>query len=141
MNGFLQDDYDVFFSTTGQDGLRIAPLELPDLILLDIMMPVMDGYEVCARIKADRRTRQIAVIFITAMSNLEDEAKGLDLGATDYIIKPISPPIVKARVKNHLEPKGYRDPLERFSLELEKKNRELNFQAREECGMVYHRSG
>jgi diguanylate cyclase (GGDEF)-like protein len=130
LNAFLQDDYTIFFSTNGQDGIRIAQRELPDLILLDIMMPKMDGYEVCANLKADPRTWQIPVIFITARNRLEDEAKGLDFGAIDYIIKPISPPIVKARIKNHLELKRHRDTLERLSLELEIKNQELSLLAR-----------
>jgi diguanylate cyclase (GGDEF)-like protein len=130
LNEFLQDDYVIFFSTNGEDGIRIAQRELPDLILLDIMMPKMDGYEVCANLKADPRTRQIPVIFITARNRLEDEAKGLDFGAIDYIIKPISPPIVKARIKNHLELKRHRDTLERLSLELEIKNQELSLLAR-----------
>jgi sigma-B regulation protein RsbU (phosphoserine phosphatase) len=121
----LQSDYTVFFATNGPDALGIVQREIPDLILLDIMMPAMDGYEVCTRIKADPRTHQIPVIFITAMSEEEDEAKGLECGAIDYITKPISPPIVTARVRNHLELKYQRDALEELSLELVEKNRQL----------------
>lgn len=121
----LQSDYTVFFATNGPDALHIVQREVPDLILLDIMMPEMDGYEVCTRIKADPRSHQIPVIFITAMSDEEDEAKGLECGAIDYITKPISPPIVMARVKNHLELKGQRDALEELSMELVDKNRLL----------------
>ena len=121
----LQSDYAIFFATNGPDALHIVQREIPDLILLDIMMPEMDGYEVCTRIKADPRTHQIPVIFITAMSAEEDEAQGLECGAIDYITKPISPPIVKARVKNHLELKSQRDALEELSLELVEKNRQL----------------
>jgi len=133
LNEFLQQDYAIFFSTNGPDGVRIAQQELPDLILLDIMMPEMDGYEVCAKIKTDPLTRQIPVIFITAMNAEEDEAKGLDAGAIDYITKPVSAPIVKARVKNHLELKRHRDELKKLTMELDKKNQELNMLAREDA--------
>lgn len=129
----LHGDYDIFFATSGPDAIRIAQQELPDLILLDIMMPVMDGYAVCAAIKADPHTRQIPVIFVTAMRSEGDEAKGLECGAIDYITKPVSPPIVKARVKNHLELKRYRDALEKLTVELDKKNAELNIHAREDA--------
>jgi len=76
--------------------------DIPDLILLDIMMPGLSGYEVLTRLKSNEKTRDIPVIFLTAMSAMEDEKKGLELGAVDYIAKPVSPPIVMARVKNHL---------------------------------------
>ena len=125
LNEVLQGDYDIFFATNGPDGIFIAQREIPDLILLDIMMPEMDGYEVCSEIKSDPRTRLIPVIFITAMSDEEDEAKGLELGAIDYITKPVSPPIVKARVKNHLELKRHRDALIELTLDLGDKNRQL----------------
>lgn len=133
MHAVLRDDYAVFFATSGSDGIRMAQKELPDLILLDIMMPDMDGYEVCTKIKTDPLTSQIPVIFITAMSNVEDEAKGLEMGAIDYITKPFSPPIVNARVKNHLELKRHRDILVELTSELENKNRELNLLAREDA--------
>ena len=74
-----------------------------DLILLDVMMPDMDGYEVCRRLKIDTNTHDIPVIFVTAMQDTEDEMKGLEVGAIDYITKPFSPPTVKVRVRNHLE--------------------------------------
>ncbi len=111
----LESEYEVLFALSGEDGLNIAFEEAPDLILLDIVMPQMDGYEVCDRLKADPRTRTIPVIFVTAMDLEEDETKGLALGAIDYIIKPIRPPIVRARVRNHLELKRYRDLLERLT--------------------------
>ena len=125
LHAVLQNDYAVFFATNGPDALRIVQREMPDLILLDIMMPEMDGYEVCTRIKTDPRTHQIPVIFITAMTEEEDEARGLECGAIDYITKPISPPIVTARVRNHLELKSQRDALEDLSMELVDKNRQL----------------
>ncbi|MBF0622602.1 MAG: SpoIIE family protein phosphatase, partial [Magnetococcales bacterium] len=83
--------------------LAIAQSEpQPDLILLDIMMPGMDGYEVCRRLKADSKTRDIPVIFVTARTQVEDEIQGLEMGAVDYIHKPFSPPVVLARVRTHL---------------------------------------
>ncbi|MBF0607392.1 MAG: diguanylate cyclase [Candidatus Magnetobacterium sp. LHC-1] len=84
----------------------------PDLILLDILMPGMDGYEVCRRIKENAQTKDIPVIFITLLSNVEEERYGFQLGAVDYITKPFSPPIVEARVKTHVELKRKRDLLE-----------------------------
>ena len=128
----LQGDYEIFFAKSGFDGVRIVKKEMPDLILLDIMMPDMDGYQVCAAIKGDPQTASIPIIFITAMGNVEDETKGLGCGAIDYITKPISPPIVKARVRNHLELKRSRDLLETLASELSEKNRKLEVLARED---------
>jgi PAS domain S-box-containing protein len=97
----------------GPDALQIATSQNPpDLILLDIIMPGMDGYEVCKRLKAEGRTSDIPVIFISSKSGEEDEARGLELGAVDYITKPFSPSIVKTRVRTHLELKKHRDRLE-----------------------------
>ena len=110
MTGLLRDEYKVKAAIDGEKALRIAQSSPPpDLILLDIMMPGMDGYEVCRRLKADPATRDIPVIFLTAKSGVEDEKMGLDLGAVDYITKPISPPIVMARVRNHLVLKASAD--------------------------------
>ena len=103
MSSLLKNDYKVKIANGGEKALRIASSESPpDLILLDIMMPDMDGYEVCKQLKHEPKTMNIPVIFLTAKSEMEDEKKGLELGAVDYITKPISPPIVLARVKNHL---------------------------------------
>ena len=103
MNGLLENEYKVKVATNGENALRIAAAASPpDLILLDVMMPGMDGYEVCRRLMANDRTRHIPVIFLTAKAEVEDEQRGLELGAVDYITKPISPPIVMARVKTHL---------------------------------------
>lgn len=103
MSNLLKDDYQVKIANGGERALKIAASDPPpDLILLDIMMPGMDGYEVCQRLKHDPKTRNIPVIFLTAKAEVADEKKGLELGAVDYIIKPISPPIVIARVKNQL---------------------------------------
>ena len=114
----------------GEVALKIAMSENPpDIILLDIIMPGMDGYEACRRLKADKRTSKIPVIFISAQSKQEDETKGLGLGAVDYITKPFSPAIVRARVQIHLELKKHRDHLEELvkerTAELTKANAEL----------------
>ena len=107
---------------SGQSALDIVRKASPDMILLDIMMPEMDGYEVCRRLKADEATSRIPVIFLTAMAETGDEAKGLSLGAVDYITKPVNPELVKARVRNHLELKQYRDSLEKL---VKERTREL----------------
>ncbi len=100
--GTLKSDYNVKAAINGKMALKVVHSTPPDIILLDIMMPGIDGYEVCRRIKADYTTRHIPIIFITAKIGIEDELTGLELGAVDYITKPISPPIVKARVQTHL---------------------------------------
>jgi putative two-component system response regulator len=110
INGLLKDSYKVKVANGGARGLKMAQtLPHPDLILLDIMMPGMDGYEVCRQLKANAVTARIPVIFLTARSEIEDEQKGFDLGCVDYITKPVSPPIVMARVKTHLLLKSTRD--------------------------------
>jgi chemotaxis protein methyltransferase CheR len=130
MNSLLKDDYKVKVANNGEKALRIAASDSPpNLILLDIMMPGMDGYEVCRRLKSAPQTMNIPVIFLTARSDMEDEKKGLELGAVDYIIKPISPPIVMARIKNHLALKtmaeSLRDQNTLLELEVAKRTAEL----------------
>ncbi len=98
----LQDDYRLLFAKDAHRGLALAQREHPNLILLDIMMPGMTGYEACAALKHDACTAAIPVIFVTTLADIRDEAKGFDLGAVDYITKPVSPLIVKARVRTHL---------------------------------------
>ncbi|MFD1625875.1 diguanylate cyclase [Azospirillum griseum] len=115
LSRILKDDYDIYFATDGEKALDLVQTRLPDLVLLDIMMPGMDGYEVCARIKADPATHDIPIIFISAKSEVEDETRGLEVGAIDFITKPISPPIVKARVRNHLLLKRQTDLLRSLS--------------------------
>ena len=110
MRELLKDDYQVQLANGGERALKLAAMvPRPDLILLDIMMPGMDGYEVCRRLKSDAATRDIPVVFLTAKSEIEDETKGLQMGAVDYITKPISPPIVLVRVKNHRALKAHAD--------------------------------
>ena len=99
----LRGDYELQVATSGQAALDMALCDdPPDMVLLDIMMPEMDGYEVCERLKTDERTRDVSVIFITAMDEVGDETRGLALGAEDYITKPINLDIVRARVRTHL---------------------------------------
>src|SRR5690606_38204424 len=98
----LQQDYRLLFSDDGAKALELAQRDLPDLILLDIMMPQMSGYEVCRALKADIKTRHIPIVFVTALSQPHDEQMGLDMGAVDYISKPFNPAILKARIRNHL---------------------------------------
>ncbi|MCB1920014.1 MAG: response regulator, partial [Candidatus Competibacteraceae bacterium] len=113
LSGLLKNRYRIKVATEGERAIKIAALDPPpDLILLDIMMPGMDGYEVCRRLKANPRTTGIPVIFLTAKVQVEDEEKGLKLGAVDYITKPISPPIVLARVETHLTLKNARQFLQ-----------------------------
>lgn len=98
----LKDDYDLVFAKSGEEALSAAVSQHPKLILLDVMMPDMDGHEVCRRLKQDMRCSDIPVIFVTAMSEESDEAKGFQIGAVDYITKPVRPSVVRMRVKSHL---------------------------------------
>jgi diguanylate cyclase (GGDEF)-like protein len=116
LNGILSPDFDVLFATGGTDALEIAKNQNPDMILLDVVMPEMDGYQVCAMLKGDEKTRDIPVIFVTGMDQESDESKGLNVGGVDYIAKPIRPSIVRARIRNHLELKRYRDHLKELSM-------------------------
>ena len=130
MSGLLKDAYKVKVANNGEKALKIAQSDSPpDLILLDIMMPGLSGYDVIVELKSDARTRDIPVIFLTAMSELEDEKKGLEMGAIDYITKPVSPPIVLARVENHLKIKAaadfLRDKNEFLEIEVSKRTREV----------------
>ncbi len=115
LSGILGDEVAILFATHGEEALRIAQSGRPDLVLLDVMMPGMDGYAVCAALRAAPETRDVPVIFVTALGDDADEARGLQAGAIDYITKPVSPPIVRARVRNHLDLKRCRDVLGRLS--------------------------
>ena len=130
MNNLLKHDYKVKIANRAGQALEIAASDPPpNLILLDIIMPDMTGYEVCRQLKRDPRTRNIPVIFLTARSEVEDEKKGLELGAVDYITKPISPAIVMARVRNHLALKtmadGLRDQNDKLEMRVEQRTEEL----------------
>jgi len=130
MSGLLRELYKVKVANHGERALKIAMTDdPPDLILLDIMMPEIDGYEVCRRLKQEPRTRNIPVIFLTAKTDVKDETLGLELGAVDYLTKPISPPIVLARVKTHLALKSasdfLRDKNDYLEQEVERRTREV----------------
>ncbi|MBF0454106.1 MAG: PleD family two-component system response regulator [Magnetococcales bacterium] len=104
LKDLLDPHYDTMVAKNGKQALdRVASANLPDLILLDVMMPEMDGYEVCEQLKKEPRTAAIPVIFITALNQAGDESKGLKLGAIDYITKPFSPELVLLRVRNHIQ--------------------------------------
>jgi putative two-component system response regulator len=128
--GLLKGTYQVMVANSGEKALRLLQGERkPDLILLDIMMPVLSGYDVIQRLKADPATRKIPVMFLTAMSEAADEKKGLEMGAADYITKPISPPILMARIRTQLENKAAADFLEDqnafLESEVERRTREI----------------
>lgn len=112
----LRGEFDVRIATSGQEALRLVHEIPPDLVLLDILMPEMDGYEVCRRLKNFPSTRNIPVIFLTAKGDVADETMGLTIGAVDYIVKPVSVPIVQARVRTHVELKRRGDILENLSM-------------------------
>jgi sigma-B regulation protein RsbU (phosphoserine phosphatase) len=113
VKGILASEYVVKVAINGKMALKIIEKQPPDLVLLDVMMPEMDGYEVCRRLKADPASRHIPVIFLTAMDQTRDEASGFELGAADYITKPVNPPILEARVRTHLALKESMDELQK----------------------------
>jgi len=120
MSGILKDTYKLKVANSGERALKLARGEHPpDLILLDIMMPGISGYDVIKELKQDPKTRDIPVIFVTAVIDMEEEKRGLDLGAVDYITKPISPPVVKARVATHMKIKAAADFLKDKNVYLE----------------------
>jgi len=103
LSNVLMGDYVMSVATSGKQALDIARVQTPDIVLLDMIMPEMDGIEVCQALKSDAATAEVPVIFVTSMSDAANEERGLEAGAVDYITKPISPPIVKARVKIHIQ--------------------------------------
>lgn len=136
MDALLSEDYRVKVTTSGSKALKLAHASpRPDLILLDVMMPDMDGFEVCSRLKGDPETASIPIIFLTAKSDPDDEAWGLENGAVDYILKPVSPPIVHARVKTHLALKSaadfLRDRNAYLAQEVERRSEEARLRAEE----------
>lgn len=121
VTSILKDIYKIRVATNGAKALALAKdAPFPDLVLLDVMMPQMDGYEVCTRLKADPETRDIPVIFLTGQTEIEDETRGFEVGAVDYIHKPFSPAVVKARVHTHLVLRGIREQLAQQLLTIQK---------------------
>lgn len=119
INEILKEEYRVRVATNGLKALEAARYAPPDIILMDIMMPAMNGYEACRRLKEDEALRDIPVLFLTAKSDVADEQRGFALGGADYIVKPVTPPILLARVKTHLALKQSRDSLEDQNQSLE----------------------
>lgn len=111
LNALLKHDYEIMVATSGAQALALARAHPPDLVLLDVLMPAMDGYEVCRQMRSDAACAHIPVIFITALAQSSDEAFGLDQGAVDYITKPFSPAVVQARVRTHVRLKRQNDLL------------------------------
>jgi sigma-B regulation protein RsbU (phosphoserine phosphatase) len=112
VNSILKDEYKIRVATNGAKALElVAATPLPDLILLDVVMPEMDGYEVCTRLKTDPETKEIPVVFLTGQTETSDETRGFEVGAVDYIHKPFSPAVVQARVHTHLTLRGVRQQL------------------------------
>ncbi|HKM43214.1 MAG TPA: diguanylate cyclase [Limnochordia bacterium] len=111
----LGDDYDLRVASNGVEAIAMVKEQMPDLILLDIVMPEMDGYAVCAELQGNPNTRDIPILFLTALEGDKNEAYGIELGAMDYIRKPFNVPVVKAKIRNHLELKRYKDILKRDS--------------------------
>jgi putative two-component system response regulator len=103
LSNILAEDYELRAATNGMQAVAVAKKQLPDLILLDMVMAGMDGVAVCEALKADERTKSIPIIFVTSMGDPESEERGFKAGAVDYISKPVSPPVVKARVKIHIQ--------------------------------------
>lgn len=118
----LKNEYKINVALNGPKGIELAKEWKPDLILLDVMMPEMDGYEVCKILKSEEETEHIPIIFLTALGDSDDEYKGISLGAVDYISKPVYPNLIRARIKNHIKLKVYSDDLEGL---VKKKIREL----------------
>ncbi len=120
LQAILEKEYTVHIATSGKDGLETATSVIPDLILLDVSMPGMDGYEVCSNLKSDKRTRHIPIIFITAKTKGDDEYKGLSIGAVDYIVKPFNSQILNAKIASHLKFRTVRNELQHRLEEQEK---------------------
>jgi diguanylate cyclase (GGDEF)-like protein len=116
LQAVLGDEHLLAFANSGEEALEMAKDDpQPDLILMDIVMPGLDGFEVCSLLKKDEKTRHIPIVFLTAKWETSEETKGLEMGAVDYIRKPFSAPIIRARIRNHLELKKTRDMLENLS--------------------------
>lgn len=112
----FRNDCDVLVAQNGEQALQLCQSEHPDLVLLDVIMPGISGHDVCRRLKADEATKDIPIIFLTGQSDIEDEVLGFELGAVDFISKPIHPVVVKARVETHLALKQQRDILQSLAL-------------------------
>jgi len=133
----LKDDYNVRFAKNGVTAFKLVKKFIPDLILLDILMPEMDGFEVCKKLKESPITKNIPIIFVTAKNQEIDEAKGFELGAIDYISKPVSPVVVKARVKTQL---ALHNQKRELCKQVNEKTKEINYTRLETINMLGHAS-
>ncbi len=125
MSGVFRDKHKIKVANNGEKGLRLAAsTPPPDLVLLDVMMPDIDGYEVCRRLKSDPATRDIPIIFLTGLVDPEEEKRGLELGAVDFVTKPVNPPVIIARVRNQLMLKALRDR-DRINLQIIAREKKL----------------
>jgi len=135
IGSILGPQYDISFACNGQEGLNQASRQAIDLILLDVMMPGIDGFETCRQLKANTATRDIPVIFLTSLESAADEERGLSLGAEDFIHKPVSPPVMLARVRNHLllakTKHELRRHIDQLELLVEKRTEEIGFRDRQ----------
>ncbi len=129
-----EKEYNISVATNGLDAIKLTEKALPDLILLDIMMPEMDGYETCEKLKENEKTKNIPIIFLTAKNEIEDKIKGFDLGAVDYVTKPFNIPELLARVKTHLELKFGREDI----IDLNKKNKKESNERKELIHVLCH---
>src|SRR5581483_3633362 len=137
VNSILQDEYKIRVATNGAKALElVAATPPPDLILLDVMMPEMDGYEVCTRLKTVPEARDIPVVFLTGQTEITDETRGFEVGAVDYIHKPFSPAVVQARVHTHLALRGVRQQLAR---QLDTITKELETARKIQLSIMPHR--
>lgn len=121
----LKDDYDILFALNAQDAIRQVREVKPDLILLDVMMPEVSGFDLCIMIKADDSVADIPIIFLTALDSIDGELQGLKLGGVDYITKPVNFPLLKQRIRNHLDLKEQKDQVVAQRNLLARKNEEL----------------
>jgi putative two-component system response regulator len=137
----LRNDYKLGVALNGEKALEYVRSNLPDLILLDILMPGMDGFEVCRQLKSSPRTRDIPIVFITAMDSAGDKSRGFEIGAVDYIIKPFDITEVKARVKTHLSLKIAQEALKNQNIILEEKVRERTLELEETQIEILERLG
>lgn len=122
----LKDDYDIYTATEGRQAIQRTQEIMPDLVLLDVMMPGMDGYTICGILRSDPSTAEIPVLFITARSESDDIVRGFEAGGLDYITKPFNPRELFARIQTHLELRRSRQALRSYSEQLERRNEELN---------------
>jgi len=116
MNAALEDSYEICFATSGEEAIATAHKVQPDIILLDVIMPGLNGFDVCERLKQDGMLADVPIIFTTSLNDVEDEMRGLSLGAIDYVTKPVKPAALRARVGNHVEMKRMRDQLAQIAV-------------------------